>query len=99
MQLSTLRNELTKIERAITVCDNAHYADLLDDLMAQRAAMHRLAAHLVPRSAADAAFLHDLVDELLEFVDDEQEATAERAEALEAISRANEALRAYMVGV
>lgn len=97
MNLSILRQELTKIERAIKVADEGSYFDLLDMLHGQRTAMNMLASHLLPRSNADASFLHDLIDELSEFVDDEPASEAVRSEAIEGIRRMNDNLRTYQL--
>jgi len=59
--------------------------------------MNMLASQLLPRSEADAIFLHDLIDELSEFVDDEPTSETARAEAIEGIQRINENLRAYLL--
>lgn len=71
MDLSKLIHERGKIERAIEVADKQMYGDLLDSLQERRAALNMLATHLHPRSKPEAIFLHDLIEEQMEFIDDE----------------------------
>ena len=98
MELSELRKQFAKVERAIEVADECMYGDLLYNLMDRRSAMNMLASHLIPGSQSDAAFLHCLIEEYTEFVFDEPARESDRDDALNAISRMNQNLRTYHHG-
>ena len=95
MNLSTIRNEMSTLERGIQAADSMMDGSLLDQLQERRAATIRLAAHLLPRSREDAIFLHDVIDELTEFVEAEPTRESDKDDAITAILRINENLRAY----
>lgn len=93
MNLSKLRRELTKVERAVKVADEGGHNDLLREFMERRSATNMLATYEIPRSNADLRFLLDLNDELLEFIEDEPVSEDAKSQAFEAIRRINRKIR------
>jgi len=59
MNLSKLRRELTKVERAVKAADEGGHNDLLHEFMERRSAINMLATYANPRSNADLKFLLD----------------------------------------
>ncbi len=56
----------------------------------------QLATYLLPRSLDDAIFLHGVIEELTEFVEDKPARDSDLDDAITAIRRINERLRAYL---
>lgn len=98
MQLSKLIHDIERLEKAITITDEQNYKEMNIHLWGQRDAFNMAATYLIPNSPEEALFLHGLVDEYTQFVEDEPTHESDRDDAFEAIFRINKTLRDYTIG-
>lgn len=98
MQLSQLADHIQRVEKAIAITDEQNYKEMNDNLWGQRNAFNMAATYLIPKSRQDALFLHGLIDEYTQFIEDEPTNESDRDDAIEAIFRMNQTLRDYTIG-
>lgn len=97
MQLGKLIHDIERLEKAITITDEQNYKEMNNYLWGRRNAFNMAATYLIPNSPKEALFLHGLIDEYTQFVDDEPTRESDRDDAFEAIFRMNQALRDYTI--
>ncbi|HEV2596234.1 MAG TPA: hypothetical protein VGU01_13645 [Sphingomicrobium sp.] len=97
MNVSILRREIEAIDLGIAASDRPGYGDVQDRLWDKRLATQTLATHCIPNSPGELRSLLDILEERLQFIEDEPVAEAERVEAFEAIRRITANIREYLL--
>lgn len=98
LKLSKVIDAITKCEAGIEATDKPGYADLNERLWEQRSALNLAASFMIPNSVEEALFLHGLIDEYAEFIEDEPAHERDLEDAINAVYRINQTLRDYTLG-
>lgn len=98
LTITQFEDAITTLENAANAADRAGDRYIFERLWDQRDALVAATTHLVPRNPEEVIVLQNLIEEYVDFVEDDPTREGDKDDAIAAVRRMTERIRDYAIG-